>query len=447
MRRVYIETYGCQMNVSDSELMFGVLGRDGYVRTDDPAVADVLLINTCAVRDHAEQRVLGRMGELKRYKRPGDVLGVVGCMAQRLGPKLRERVPQVDLVIGPDGYRGLPELIARAREGERAAETTFRSWEHYEDVPPVREQQVSAFVTVQRGCDYRCTFCIVPMTRGPERSRKLADVVREVERLAEAGTTEVTLLGQTVNSYDDGTHDFADLLRAVGAVPGMRRLRFTSPYPTDFTERAVAAMAETPAVCEHVHLPVQSGSSRVLKRMLRRYDRERYLDVVAALRRAVPGIALTTDIIVGFPGETEHDFQETLSLVEVVGFDDAYTFKYSRREATPATRLKDPVPDAVAGERLERLVAAVRGIARRRNVALVGSTHEVLVEGWAKRGDLLQGRTRTNKVALIPGPDTWIGGYHDARFTGTTGSTFTAVPLGRVQGRGRGRGEELAVVG
>src|SRR5437899_11622012 len=277
MPRIYIETYGCQMNVSDSELMLGVLGREGYVRTDDPVDADVMLVNTCAVRDHAEQRVLGRLGELKRYKRPGDVLGVVGCMAQRLGPTLLERVPQIDLVIGPNGYRGLPELIARARDGERAADVTFKGWEHYEDVPPVRENPISAFVTVQRGCDYRCTFCVVPMTRGPERSHKLADVVGEVARLAAAapppGTTEVTLLGQTVNSYHDGEHDYADLLRAVGAVRGIRRVRFTSPYPTDFTERVLAAMAETRAVCEHVHLPAQSGSSRTLKRMLRRYDR------------------------------------------------------------------------------------------------------------------------------------------------------------------------------
>jgi tRNA-2-methylthio-N6-dimethylallyladenosine synthase len=447
MPRIYIETYGCQMNVADSELVLGVLEREGYVAVDDPAVADVVLVNTCAVRDHPEQKVLSRVGELKRCKRPGGVLGVIGCMAQRLGPRLLERIPQVDLVVGPDGYRGLPALIARARAGERAAAVEFKAWEHYEDVPPARDGGggvvPSAFVTVQRGCDYRCTFCIVPMTRGPERSRKLADVVREVERLAGGGegggggTTEVTLLGQTVNSYHDGTHDFADLLRAVGAVPGIRRLRFTSPYPTDFDERVVAAMAETPAVCEHVHLPVQSGSSRVLRRMLRRYDRDGYLAVVAALRHAMPAIALTTDIIVGFPGETEDDFRETLSLVEAVGFDDAFTFRYSPREGTPATRLKDVVPDHVAGERLERLVAAVRGIARRKNVALVGSNHEVLVEGWAKRGDLLQGRTRANKVALFPGPDEWIGSYRMVRFTGTTGSTFAARPVG----------QELAVVG
>ena len=437
MPRVYIETYGCQMNVSDSELLFGVLGREGYVRTDDPAQADVLLVNTCAVRDHAEQKVLSRLGELKQYKRRGDVLGVVGCMAQRLGARLLERVPQVDLVIGPDGYRGLPELIARARAGERAAEVEFKSWEHYEDVPPVRGTPVSAFVTVQRGCDYRCTFCIVPMTRGPERSRKLDDVVREVERLTAGGTTEVTLLGQTVNSYWDGEHDFAELLRAVGGVPGLARLRFTSPYPTDFSDRVLCAMAETPAVCEHVHLPLQSGSSRVLKRMLRRYDRARYLEVVAALRHAVPGIALTTDIIVGFPGETEDDFSETISLVEEVGFDDAFTFKYSPREGTPATRIPAAVPDDVAGERLERLIATVRGVARQKNVGLVGTTHELLIEGKAKRGDLLQGRTRANKVALVAGPDAWIGTYARVRFTGTTGSTFSA----------RVVGQELAVVG
>ena len=429
MRLIYIETYGCQMNVSDSELMLGVLGRAGYVRTDDPAEADVLLVNTCAVRDHAEQRVLGRMGELKRHKRPGDVLGVVGCMAQRLGPKLLEQVPQVDLVIGPDGYRGLPELIAQAQSGARAADVEFKGWEHYEDVPPVRANPISAFVTVQRGCDYRCTFCIVPMTRGPERSRKLADVVGEVARLAAAGTTEVTLLGQTVNSYHDGEHDFADLLRAVGAVTGVRRLRFTSPYPTDFTPRVLAAMAETPVVCEHVHLPVQSGSSRTLKRMLRRYDRERYLEVVAALRDAVPGIALSTDIIVGFPGETEEEFQETLSLVELAGFDDAYTFKYSVRDGTPAVRIKDHVSEELKTERIARLIELVRRVARRKNVGLVGTTHEVLVEGPAKRGGLLQARTRTNKIALLDGPPEWIGTYRRVRFTGTTGSTFTAWPL------------------
>ena len=426
MPSVYIETYGCQMNVADSELMFGVLGREGYMRADDPAEADVMLVNTCAVRDNAEQRVIGRMGELQRHKRPGDVLGVVGCMAQRLGPALLERVPRVDLVVGPDAYRNLPALIGLAGQGQRTTDTEFREWEHYEDVPPVRETGPTAFVTVQRGCDYRCTFCIVPYTRGPERSRRLEDVVREVEALAAAGTSEVTLLGQTVNSYHDGRHDFADLLRAVGAVDGIRRLRFTSPYPTDFTPRVIEAMAETPAVCEHVHLPVQSGSDAVLRRMLRRYTRARYLEVVAQLRAAVPGITLSTDIIVGFPGETEAQFEETLTLVTDADFDDGYTFKYSVRDGTPAVRLRDHVPDDVASARLERLIELVRANARRKNVARVGQVHQVLVERPARRGDLMLGRTRTNQLVLLDLPPAAAGEYHTCRLTGTTGSTFTA---------------------
>ncbi len=425
MKRIYIETYGCQMNVADSELIFGVLGREGYVRADDPAEADVILVNTCAVRDNAEQRVIGRMGELQRHKRPGGVLGVVGCMAQRLGPALLERVPRVDLVVGPDAYRNLPELIGMAGHGQRATDTGFRDWEHYEDVPPVREKGPTAFVTVQRGCDYRCTFCIVPHTRGPERSRQLEDVVRETTALADGGTTEVTLLGQTVNSYHDGRHDFADLLRAVGRVDGIRRVRFTSPYPTEFTPRVIEAMAATPTVCEHVHLPVQSGSDAVLRRMLRRYTRARYLEVVAALRAAIPGLTFSTDIIVGFPGETDAQFEETLSLVTDADFDDAYTFKYSVREGTPAVRLPDRVPDELASARLERLIEVTRANTRRKNVARVGQTHEVLVERAARRGDLMLGRTRTNQLVLLDLPPAAAGEYHTCRLTGTTGSTFT----------------------
>jgi tRNA-2-methylthio-N6-dimethylallyladenosine synthase len=429
VKRVYIETYGCQMNVADSELLFGVLGREGYVRADEPQDADIMLINTCAVRDNAEQRVIGRMGELQRYKRAGGVLGVVGCMAQRLGPALLAKVPRVDLVIGPDGYRNLPELIGLAHGGHRVSDTEFRSWEHYEDVPPLREKGPTAFVTVQRGCNYRCTFCIVPHTRGPERSRALADVVREVTELVEQGTTEVTLLGQTVNSYHDGEHDFARLLRAVGAVRGLRRIRFTSPYPTDFTPQVIEAMATTPQVCEHVHLPVQSGSNAVLKRMLRRYTRERYLAVIDQLRRSIPGITLSTDIIVGFPGETDSDFEQTLSLVTDADFDDAYTFKYSLRDGTPAVRLKDHIPDQIASARLDRLIEAVRASVRRKNVARVGQVHEVLVERPAKRGDLVLGRTRTNHLALLGLLPDAIGQYHSVRLTGTTGSTFTGSVL------------------
>ncbi|HRP07295.1 MAG TPA: tRNA (N6-isopentenyl adenosine(37)-C2)-methylthiotransferase MiaB [Gemmatimonadales bacterium] len=424
-KTVWIETYGCQMNVADTELMLGLLAREGYAVASQPDDADVMLVNTCAVRDNAEQRVVGRVGELQRHKRPGTVLGVVGCMAQRLGPILLDRVAKVDLVVGPDGYRNLPELLSHARAGGRIADVEYRGWEHYEDIPQLREPGPTAFITVQRGCDYRCTFCIVPTTRGPERSRLLADVVAEACSLVEQGVSEVTLLGQTVNSWNDGRHHFGDLLRAVGAVDGVRRIRFTSPYPTEFTPEVIAAMAETPAVCEHVHLPVQSGADSVLKRMLRRYRRDGYLEVLESLRTAVPGITASTDIIVGFPGETEAEFEETVSLVEEAGFDDAYTFKYSVREGTPAVRIPGHVPDPIASERLERLIAVVRDQSRRRNLARVGEVHEVLVERPARRGDLVLGRTRQNFLVLLDLPRSSIGEYHRVRLTGTTGSTFT----------------------
>jgi tRNA-2-methylthio-N6-dimethylallyladenosine synthase len=427
MKSIYIETYGCQMNVADSELMFGVLGREGYQPTTSPEGADVILVNTCAVRDNAEQRVVGRVGELQRHKRPGSVLGVVGCMAQRLGPILLERVPKVDLVVGPDAYRNLPELLRHAIGGIRVADVDYRGWEHYEDIPQVREPGPTAFVTVQRGCDYRCTFCIVPTTRGSERSRPLADVVREVQLLVESGVSEVTLLGQTVNSYHDGTDDFAALLHAVGAVDGVRRIRFTSPYPTDFTPAVIEAMATTTAVCEHVHLPVQSGSNAVLKRMLRRYTRERYLEVLESLRLAIPGITISTDIIVGFPGEIDNEFADTLSMVSEAGFDEAFTFKYSVREGTPAVKIPNHVPDDVASQRLEQLIDVARGQSRRRNAGRVGEVHEVLVERPAKRGDLMLARTRQNSLVLLDVPPEAIGEYRQVRLTGTTGSTFTGV--------------------
>lgn len=426
---VYIETYGCQMNVSDSELMYGRLAECGYVPVDRPDDADVILVNTCAIRDHAEQRVIGRLGELKRFMKPDTVLGVTGCMAQRIGPALLERARHVQLVIGPDGYRALPSLIDGARQGARVAKVEFDLEEHYEDVRARRFDGVRAWIPVQRGCDYKCTYCIVPMTRGPERSRTLCDVVREVEEVAAQGITEVTLLGQTVNSYHDGTHDFAELLRSVGRVPGIRRLRFTSPHPNDFSDRVIAAMAGTTSVCEHVHLPMQSGSTRTLKRMLRRYTREAYVECVNRLRLAIPGVAITTDIIVGFPGETDDEFEETLSAVREIGFDDAYTFRFSPREGTPATRMPASltVPDAVATERLARLIATVRDGVRTRNLTLLGSRHEVLIEKTARRGGLLQGRTRHHRTVLVAGSESLIGRYLTVELTGTTGSTFTGV--------------------
>jgi len=425
---VYVETYGCQMNVSDSELMLGKLTAHGFDAVETPDGADVILVNTCAIRDHAEQRVLGRLGELKRNMKPGAVVGVTGCMAQRLGPQLLKKAKHVTLVIGPDGYRALPELIDGARRGEKAISTTFDLEEHYEDFQPRRFDKVKAWIPVQRGCDYRCTYCIVPTTRGPERSRRLSEVVREVEGVVASGMSEVVLLGQTVNSYHDGEFDFADLLRAVGGVDGVRRLRFTSPHPNDFSERVIAAMAEVDAVCEHVHLPMQSGSTQILKRMLRRYTRETYLDCVAALRSAIPGLSVTTDIIVGFPGETDDDFEQTLNVVREVGFADGFTFKFSPRDGTPATRMPPEltVPDDVASERLATLVATMRGITRSANMHQLGKRYEVLVEKEARRGgELLQARTRDFRTVLIPGDASMLGQYFTVEITGTTGSTFT----------------------
>ena len=428
---VFIETYGCQMNVSDTELMLGKLVSAGYDQVDVPDGADVILLNTCAIREHAEQRVIGRLGELRRHMKPDTVMGVTGCMAQRLGPRLLEQAKHVSLVIGPDGYRALPSLVDGARRGVRVAATTFDLEEHYEDFTPRRFDKVKAWIPVQRGCDYKCTYCIVPTTRGSERSRALADVVRETEQVVAEGMTEVVLLGQTVNSYFDGRHDFADLLRAVGTVPGLRRLRYTSPHPNDFSDRVIEAMAQTPTVCEHVHLPMQSGSTRTLKRMLRRYTREGFMECVARLRAAIPTLVLTTDIIVGFPGETEEDFLETLSACREIGFMDAFTFKFSAREGTPATRMpeSETVPDEVAGNRLQRLVDTVRAMSRDVNLGLLGTRHEILVEKLAKRGELLQGRTRDFRTILVPGDPAMIGSYMQVEITGTTGHTFTGAPV------------------
>lgn len=436
-QKVYIETYGCQMNVSDSELMYGSLQAEGYLAVESPQDADVVLINTCAIRENAEQRVIGRLGELRRDLKADAVLGVTGCMAQRLGPRLLETDTRVQIVVGPDAYRMLPTLIDGARHGERFSATDFDLEEHYEDFTARRFEGVKAWIPVQRGCDYRCTYCIVPTTRGPERSRRLADVVRETHEVVAQGITEVVLLGQTVNSYNDGTHDFADLLRAVGAVDGIRRVRYTSPHPNDFSDRVIAAMAETPTVCEHVHLPMQSGSTSMLKRMLRRYSREEYLDCVARLRAAMPGLGLTTDIIVGFPGETDAEFEDTLSLCRDVRFDDAFTFKFSAREGTPATRMPAEwtiAPD-VMDARYDALFATIRGISRERNMARLGERLEVLVEKEARKGGgMLQARSRDFKTVLVPGVPAQIGTYLVAELTGTTGATFTGTP---VKPRGR----------
>jgi tRNA-2-methylthio-N6-dimethylallyladenosine synthase len=431
LRRAFIETYGCQMNLGDAEIMAGALAGRGYVLVDDPDSADVIVVNTCAIREHAERRVLGRIGQLQRHRRgrPDLVLAVTGCMAQRLGDELLRDGSGVDLVAGPDSYRRLGELVDGIRDGGVARGQLLLDLdaeENYEGMGAARKEGVTAWITVQRGCDHRCTFCIVPYVRGPEKNREPDAVLAEVRSAVEAGFSEVTLLGQTVNSYRHGETDFAALLRRVAREPGIRRVRFTSPHPNDVDDRLVEAMAGEPAVCRQLHLPVQSGSDRVLKRMVRRYTRNAFVATVERVRAAMPDIALSTDVIVGFPGETEEDFVATLDLLREVRFDDAYLYRYSPRDGTPATRLPaaDSVADPTAADRLARLIDLQRGIQREIAESELGEVREVLVEREARsEGDVL-GRTSGNKVVAFPGAPCAIGSYRRVRLVSTTGATF-----------------------
>ena len=441
MKRVYVETYGCQMNISDGELMEGLLEDHGYEIAADPEDADVILVNTCAIREHAERRVLGRVGQLSGLKRerPDLVIGVTGCMAQRMGETLLKQAPHVDLVMGPDGYRSLPERLAAIEEGRKIrpsrsakkrgpqlAVLDLDLGENYEGLDQRRASRISAWVPVQRGCDHRCTFCIVPYVRGPEKNRKPGEVLREIKEIADSGVTEVTLLGQTVNSYEADGQSFPDLLRSVARVPGIRRVRFTSPHPNDVTTDLLDVMAEEIAVCEQLHLPLQAGSDRTLRRMLRRYTVEGFLEKVNLARAVIPDIGLSTDVIVAFPGETHDEFQETLEVMRTVRFDDAYTYRYSPREGTPATRFPaaDFVPDGEAQERLQHLIETHRAIQAEINEAEVGRVEEVLVEKEARDPGQILGRSRRNKVVAFPASPDLVGTYLEVRLTGTTGATF-----------------------
>ncbi len=440
-KRAYVETYGCQMNISDGELMEGVLAGQGYEIASTPQDADVILVNTCAIREHAEKRVLGRVGQLYGLKRerPEIVIGVTGCMAQRMGEVLLEQAPYVDLVMGPDGYRSLPERL-EALERERRAKSPrsakkrgpqlavldLNLGENYEGLAQRRMSRISAWVPIQRGCNHRCTFCIVPYVRGPEKNRRPKEVLAEIEGIVASGLTEVTLLGQTVNSYRSGDTSFPDLLRSVARIPGLRRVRFTSPHPRDVSPELLEVMAEESAVCEQLHLPLQSGNDRVLKRMLRRYTVETFLQKVALARRAVPDIALSTDVIVAFPGECRTEYEDTLAVLREVRFDDAYTYRYSPREGTPATRLPadDFIDDHEARARLEHLIEVQRKIQGEINRGEVGRAEEVLVEKKARKAGQILGRTRRNKVVAFHGSSELIGTYQRVQLTATTGATF-----------------------
>lgn len=440
-KKVYVETYGCQMNISDGELMEGILVEKGYEVSTSAEEADVIIVNTCAIREHAEERVLGRVGQLYGIKkeRPEVIIGVTGCMAQRLGDNLLQRAPYVDLVMGPDGYRSLPEQLERIhigaksmpsrsskKRGPQLAVLDLDVGENYEGLVQRRTSPVSAWVPIQRGCDHKCTFCIVPYVRGPEKNRKSSDILNEVREIAEAGRTEVTLLGQTVNSYESDGVFFHELLRSVARIDGIRRVRFTSPHPNDVTPELLRVMAEESAICEQLHLPLQSGNDKVLRRMLRRYTVDTFLEKVTLARDLIPDLSLSTDIIVAFPGESEDQFEDTLDLLRQVRFDDAYTYKYSLRDGTPATRF--PESDFLSNEeaqiRLTKLIEVHRSIQNDINKGEVGRIEEVLVEKKGRETSQVLGRTRRNKVVAFNASSEIIGTYHQVLLTGTTGATF-----------------------
>jgi tRNA-2-methylthio-N6-dimethylallyladenosine synthase len=415
--RVFIETYGCQMNVADSELIGGVLRRAGYAAAVRPEDADVILLNTCAIREHAEERVLRRLADLARFKhaRPELRLGLLGCMAQHNRAALAEKAPWLDLVAGPDSYRRLPELLGRARfdPAQQAAkqhvariDVRLDRGETYADIAPAHEGGVRAYVTAMRGCDRFCAFCVVPYVRGRERSVPPEAILADIRGLAARGVREIVLLGQTVNAYRFGDVDFGGVLHLVAAVDGVERIRFTSPHPSDMSDSVIEAMATEPKVQPSLHLPVQSGSDRVLAAMERGYTVDEYVRLVERMRVAIPGIALSTDIIVGFHGEEDPDFRATLELMAALRYDSAFSFKYSLRENTRAYKLGDTVSDEEKGRRLVEVIALQERVSAERNRALAGERFAVLVEGPARRGGgMLAGKTPQFKTAVFAAAD------------------------------------------
>jgi tRNA-2-methylthio-N6-dimethylallyladenosine synthase len=415
-KRVYIETYGCQMNVADSELVGGILSPHGYDLTRELADADVVLVNTCAIRGNAETRVYGRLGLFSSYKRrnPGMVVGVLGCMAERLRSKLVDQEKLVDIVVGPDEYRKLPDLIARAFEGEKGLAVRLSKVENYDDILPLRTDGVSAWISVMRGCDKFCTFCVVPFTRGRERSRPVLSVLNEVRMLASQGYREVTLLGQNVNSYQDETSDFADLLSQVARVDESVRVRFTTSHPQDMSEKLIEAIASTQNICKYVHLPVQSGSDRILQLMNRTYTVDHYLRLVEKIRRAIPGVSLSTDLISGFPTETLDEHRITMDLIREIRYDGAYTFKYSARENTKAWEMVDDIPEEEKGRRVQEITDLQHAICMDLNQVFVGRVERVLVEGKSRKSEAdSMGRTDTNRTVVFPSNGEGRGEYVD----------------------------------
>ena len=438
-KRLYIETYGCQMNVADSEVVASIMKMAGYEMTDVIADADAIFVNTCSVRDNAEQKIYSRLQyfhSLRKHKKDL-IVGVLGCMAERVKEKLLDE-HHVNLVAGPDSYMDLPNLIAAAEQGEKAINVELSTTETYREVLPLKLPgvHISGFVSIMRGCNNFCTYCIVPYTRGRERSRDVYSILKEIRDMRDKGFREVTLLGQNVNSYffesDGGDRvDFPELLKRVAeAVPEMR-VRFVTSHPKDMSDETLRVMASHPNLCRYIHLPAQSGSSRILRIMNRKYTREWYLDRIAAIRRILPDCAISTDLFCGFHSETEEDFEETLSLMREVGYDSAYMFKYSERPGTYAAKnLPDDVPEEVKIQRLQRMIDLQNQLSEESNLRDVGKEFEVLVEGFSKRSrEQLFGRTSQNKVVIFDKKDFHIGQFIRVRIVRASSATLFGEPV------------------
>ncbi|NMC37414.1 MAG: tRNA (N6-isopentenyl adenosine(37)-C2)-methylthiotransferase MiaB [Bacteroidales bacterium] len=440
-KKLYIETYGCQMNVSDSEVVVSILSGHGFARSEHIEEADLILINTCSIRENAEDRIWGRIkaiGHLKR-KNPGILIGLIGCMAERLKEQVIEKEHLVDLVIGPDAYRSLPSLVAEAETGHKAVNVMLSREETYADISPVRMDKngVTSFVSIMRGCNNMCSYCVVPYVRGAERSRDPGSILNEIRELSDMGYREVTLLGQNVNSYlfeNNGERiTFPVLLeKTAQANPGMR-IRFSTSHPKDISDELLFTIERNENICRHIHLPVQSGSTRILALMNRDYSREWYMDRISAIKRIIPGCSVSTDIIAGFCTETEDDHRETLSLMEWAEYDFAYMFKYSERPGTKAARKNaDDVPDEIKTRRLNEIIALQNRLSAKSKRKDVGKTFTVLTEGWSKRSrDFLSGRTSQNKVVVFPDNGARQGEYVNVFIERCTPATLIGKAAGR----------------
>ena len=408
----FIETYGCQMNVADSELVESILKGEGYSKAAQLRDADAIFVNTCAIREHAEEKVHSQLGryDLIKKEKPDTIIGVLGCMAQSLKHDLLENRPFVDIILGPDSYRKLPEMLSRKMEVPNSlVDTTLSRFEVYDDLFPSRNEGVNAWISIMRGCDKFCTFCIVPFTRGRERSRSMESIITEAAQAVEDGFTEITLLGQNVNSYRHNGDEFHHLLEAVSQVRGLKRIRYTSPHPQDMTDDLLNTMLTHENICNYVHLPLQSGSDRILKRMNRTYSRDHFIELAHRIREILPGVGISTDIIVGFPGESEFEFSETLTVMEEVKFDSAFNFKYSPRPGTKASEYDDPIPEDIKQQRLEQIIDLQKRHTLERNLDLVGTIQTVLIEKESKMSShQWAGRTDSNKWVIFDKEDVQI---------------------------------------